>query len=61
MDEIDPDNIVGSRTRNKDINWAEAEEKLRAEGENVEDDEDDEDDDFEDPDANADDDDAMRD
>jgi hypothetical protein len=49
MDEIDPDNIVTSRTRNKDINWAEAEEKLRAEGENVEDDEDDEDDDFEDP------------
>jgi hypothetical protein len=61
MEEIDPDNIVGSRTRNKEINWAEAKDKLIADGELVEGDEDDEDedDDFEDPDAN--DEDAMRD
>lgn len=50
MEEIDETNIIGSRTRNKDINWAEAEEKLKAEGEDAEDDEDDDDEDFEEPD-----------
>lgn len=45
MEEIDTENVLSSRTRNKDINWAEAAKDL------PEDDEDDEDDgDFEDDD-----------
>lgn len=45
MEEIDTDNIVGSRTRGKEIDYAQAAKNLE------EDDEDDEDDeDFEDPD-----------
>jgi hypothetical protein len=59
MEEIDPSNIVNSRTRNKDINWAEAEQKLKDAGEDNNDDEDD-DEDFEDPDDKGNDD-AMRD
>ncbi|KAF2478890.1 hypothetical protein BDY17DRAFT_305997 [Neohortaea acidophila] len=50
MDEIDLDNIVGTRTRGKNIDYAQAAKDLEAE--QAEDDEDDEeDDDFEDPDT----------
>ena len=49
MDEIDPDNIVEGRTRNKHINWAEAAEKSKDAGDDL-DDEEDEDEDFEAPD-----------
>jgi hypothetical protein len=49
MDEIDPDNIVGSRTRNKQINWAEAAEKSKDAGDDLDDDEEDDDEDFEAP------------
>ncbi len=47
MEEIDPDNIVGSRTRGKNIDYAEAAAKLEAE---EGDEEDDDDEDFEDED-----------
>ena len=47
MEEIDPSNIVSGRTRNKHIDWAEAEEKSKAAGDDLDDDEDDDDDDFE--------------
>ena len=54
MEEIDTNNIIGNygrrSTRNKEINWAEAEEKSKAAGDEIDEDED-EDDDFEDPDA----------
>jgi hypothetical protein len=48
MEEIDMDNIVGSRTRGKNIDYAEAAKKLEEEQGEDEDDEDD--DDFEDDD-----------
>lgn len=58
MSEINMDNIIGSRTRGKNIDWQEAEQKLKDEGENdAGEDDEDEDDDFVDPD----DDDAMKD
>ena len=44
MEEIDIDNIVGSRTRGKTIDFAEA---AKNAGDELEDDEDDDDDDFE--------------
>lgn len=51
MEEIDPDNIIGGRTRGKVIDWNEAEQKAREAGDDVGEDEDDEDDeDFVDPD-----------
>ena len=50
MDEIDLDNIVEGRTRRKQINWAEAAEKSKDAGDDLDDDdEDDDDDDFEAP------------
>ena len=52
MEEIDTANIIDQRSRGKQIDWAEAEEKLRAEGNLPDDDDEEEDDnDFEDPDA----------
>ena len=45
MEEIDLDNIVGSRTRGKEIDYAQAAKDLEGEDED-----DEEDDDFEDPD-----------
>ena len=50
MEEIDTANILDQKSRGKQIDWAEAEEKLRAEGQDMDDDDDD-DDDFEDPDS----------
>lgn len=50
MEEIDTENIVPEQTRRKQINWAEAEQKLKAEGEDMDDDDED-DEDFEDPDT----------
>ncbi|KAK5389182.1 hypothetical protein LTS03_001603 [Exophiala xenobiotica] len=47
MEEIDPDNIIQGRTRRKQINWAEAEQKSKDAGDEIDDDEDEEDDDFE--------------
>ena len=49
MEEIDTANILDQRSRGKQIDWAEAEEKLRAEGDM--DDDDDDDDDFEEAEA----------
>ena len=53
MEEIDTNNIIGNygqrSSRRKEINWAEAEEKSKAAGDEIDEDED-EDDDFEDPD-----------
>lgn len=49
MEEIDLDNIVGTRTRGKNIDFAAAAATIQNEEEDDEDDEDD--DDFEDPDA----------
>ncbi|KAK3068762.1 Histone chaperone domain CHZ [Teratosphaeriaceae sp. CCFEE 6253] len=49
MEEIDMDNIVGSRTRGKNIDYAEAAKKMDAEQGN-QDDDDDDDEDFEDED-----------
>ena len=46
MEEIDMDNIVGTRTRGKNIDYAQAAKELEAE----DDEEDEDDDDFEDPD-----------
>ena len=47
MEEIDMDNIVGSRTRGKNIDYAQAAKDLEGEDD---DEDDEEDDDFEDPD-----------
>ena len=44
MEEIDESNIVGSRTRGKNINWAQAAEANKGQ---LDDDEDDDDEDFE--------------
>jgi len=62
MEEIDPSNIVSGRTRHKQINWAEAEQKSKEAGDELDDeDEDDEDDeDFVEPDDDDDDDVEMR-
>ena len=49
MEEIDPSNIVGSRTRGKNIDWAKADEKLKQDGDMEEEDEEEDDDDFEEP------------
>ena len=46
MEEIDLDNIVGSRTRGKNIDYAQAAKELEAD----DDEDDEEDDDFQDPD-----------
>ncbi|KAK5122802.1 hypothetical protein LTR85_003717 [Meristemomyces frigidus] len=56
MEEIDMDNIVGSRTRGKNIDYAEAEKKMKEEmkaqnpDQAVDDDDDDDDEDFHDED-----------
>jgi len=51
MEEIDPDNIIGGRTRGKVIDWTEAEQKSKEAGDELGDDDDeDDDDDFVDPD-----------
>ena len=52
MDQIDTENIMwDKRTRGANVNWAEAEEKAKAEGNmfGEDDDDEEEDDDFEDP------------
>jgi len=50
LEEIDTANILHERTRRKKIDWAEADQKLKDEGEDEEDDDDDDDDeDFEVP------------
>jgi hypothetical protein len=55
MEEIDPTNIVEGRTRRKVINWAEAEDKAKAAGDELlEDDEEDDDEDFEEPEEDGD-------
>ena len=48
MDEIDTENIVAGRTRGKNINWAEADQKAKEAGDDLDDDDDEEDGDFED-------------
>lgn len=48
MDEIDTENIVAGRTRGKNINWAEADQKAKEAGDDLDDDDDEEDEDFED-------------
>jgi len=51
MEEIDPDNIIGGRTRGKVIDWSEAEQKSKDAGDELGDDDDEDDDeDFVDPD-----------
>lgn len=52
MEEIDPENIIGGRTRGKIIDWNEAEQKAKEAGDDLGDDDDDDDDDedFVDPD-----------
>ena len=47
MEDIDLDNVIQSRTRRKNINWAEAEQKSREAGDELDDDEDEDDEDFE--------------
>lgn len=47
MEEIDLSNIVQGRTRRKQIDWAEAEQKSKEAGDELDDDEDDDDEDFE--------------
>lgn len=47
MDDIDLDNIIQGRTRRKNINWAEAEQKSREAGDELDDDDDEDDEDFE--------------
>ncbi|KIX08939.1 uncharacterized protein Z518_00017 [Rhinocladiella mackenziei CBS 650.93] len=47
MEEIDPNNIVQGRTRRKQIDWAEAEQKSKDAGDDLDDDDDDDDEDFE--------------
>lgn len=48
MEEIDTNNIVGRRTRGKNIDWAEADKKSKEAGD-MDDEDEDEDDDFEEP------------
>lgn len=47
LDEIDPSNIITKQTRGKQIDWAEAEQKSKDAGDELEDDDDDDDEDFE--------------
>lgn len=47
MDEIDTANIVGGRTRGKNINWAEADQKAKDAGVDLDDEDDEDDEDFE--------------
>ena len=54
MEEIDTANVIGSRTRGKNINWAEADEKAKEAGDNVDEDDDEDDEDFEEQDASKD-------
>lgn len=49
MEEIDTRNIVGRRTRGKNIDWAEADKKSKEAGD-IDDEDEEEDDDFEEPD-----------
>ena len=51
MEEIDTANIVGGRTRGKNINWAEADQKAKDAGDGLDDDDDEDDEDFEDAEA----------
>ena len=44
MEEINPENIIGGRTRGKIIDWQEAEQKSKEAGDEMGDDDDDEDD-----------------
>jgi len=53
MEEIDPDNIVSNTTRGKQINFAEAQQKMLDAGEELDDDEDEEDDEDFEPEGNA--------
>jgi len=48
MEEIDTGNIVAGRTRGKNINWAEADQKAKEAGDDFDDDDDEDDEDFED-------------
>ena len=48
MEEIDTENIVAGRTRGKNINWAEADQKAKEAGDDLDEEDDEEDDDFED-------------
>jgi hypothetical protein len=48
MEEIDTSNIVGRRTRGKNIDWAEADKKSKEAGD-LDDEDEEEDDDFEEP------------
>ena len=50
MEEIDLDNVVGSRTRGKNIDFAQAAKDLPQEEDDEDDEDDEEDDDFEDDD-----------
>ncbi|EXJ91647.1 hypothetical protein A1O3_00197 [Capronia epimyces CBS 606.96] len=47
MEEIDLSNIVQGRTRRKQIDWAEAEQKSKDAGDQFDDDDEDDDEDFE--------------
>ena len=49
-EDINPANIIGSRTRGKNINWAEADQKAKEAGDDLDDDDDEDDEDFEVPD-----------
>jgi hypothetical protein len=52
MEEIDTENIVAGRTRGKNINWAEADQKAKEAGDDFDDDDDEDDEDFEDHESN---------
>jgi TATA-binding protein-associated factor Taf7 len=52
MEEIDTGNIVAGRTRGKNINWAEADQKAKEAGDDFDDDDDEDDEDFEDHESN---------
>lgn len=51
MEEIDTENIVGGRTRGKQIDYVAAERMAKEAGEDVDDDDDEDDEDFEEEDA----------
>ena len=53
MEEINPENIVSSTTRGKQINFAEAQQKMLDAGEELDDDEDEEDDEDFEPEGDA--------
>jgi TATA-binding protein-associated factor Taf7 len=52
MEEIDTGNIVAGRTRGKNINWAEADQKAKEAGDDFDEDDDEDDEDFEDHESN---------